>query len=133
MPLPWIGIRGIQHLAAQVRKLDPANLKYNRLYLTHIVRMQEEIGTGGAGFRFMYASFLEEAGSLIGAAALREASQQLTLIGDDWRQFALACVRWCRSKEDRGGFVEVAAILERIALAERALLKDLSLWSKGKR
>lgn len=132
-PLPWIGIRGIQHLAAQVRKLDPANVKYNRLYLTHIVRMQEEIGTGGAGFRFMYASFLEEAGALIGAEALREASQQLTLIGDDWRQFALACVRWCRSKEDRGGFVEVAAILERIALSERALLKDLSLWSKGKR
>ena len=62
MPLPWIGIRGIQHLARQVEQLDPAQAKYNRLYLTHIVRMQEEIGTGGAGFRFMYASFLQEAG-----------------------------------------------------------------------
>lgn len=135
-PLPFIGIRGIRHMGAQLRKLERDRAKreqYLPLYLGHIVRMQEEIGTGGAGFRFMYASFLEEAGSLIGAAALREASQQLTLIGDDWRQFALACVRWCRSKEDRGGFVEVAAILERIALAERALLKDLSLWSKGKR
>jgi hypothetical protein len=66
MPLPWFGIRGIQHLARQIEKLDPAQNKYNRLYLTHIVRMQEEIGTGGAGFRFMYASFLQEAGEKLG-------------------------------------------------------------------
>lgn len=131
-PLPWIGIRGIRHLARQVRELDPANRKYNRLYLTHIVRMQEEIGTGGAGFRFMYASFLDEAGQLINAPALNEASARLTLIGDDWRQFALACVRWCRSKEEAGSFAEIAEILDRIALAERGLLADLSRWSKGK-
>ena len=131
-PLPWIGIRGIRHLARQVRELDPANRKYNRLYLTHIVRMQEEIGTGGAGFRFMYASFLDEAGQLINAPALNEASARLTLIGDDWRQFALACVRWCRSKEETGSFAEIAEILDRIALAERGLLADLSRWSKGK-
>ncbi len=31
MPLPWIGIRGIQHLARQVEQLDPAQAKYNRL------------------------------------------------------------------------------------------------------
>jgi len=40
--------------------------------------MQEEIGTGGAGFRFMYASFLQEAGEKIGAAELGEASARLT-------------------------------------------------------
>src|SRR5690606_28184028 len=112
MPLPWIGVRGIRHLAAQVRKLDPEKLKYNRLYLTHIVRMQEEIGTGGAGFRFMYASFLQEAGELIGAPELSEASAQLTRIGDDWRQFALACVRWSRAKQAQGSFEPIAQSLE---------------------
>ncbi|NMY41935.1 BtrH N-terminal domain-containing protein [Pseudomonas sp. WS 5013] len=132
MPLPWIGIRGIQHLAKQVENLDPAQTKYNRLYLTHIVRMQEEIGTGGAGFRFMYASFLQEAGEKIGAAELGEASARLTAIGDDWRQFASACVRASRSKGEAPDFRPIAEMLRGIAGQERALMKELGAWSKRK-
>ena len=132
MPLPWIGIRGIQHLAKQVEQLDPAQAKYNRLYLTHIVRMQEEIGTGGAGFRFMYASFLQEAGEKIGAAELGEASARLTAIGDDWRQFASACVRASRSKGEAPDFRPIAEMLRGIAGQERALMKELGAWSKRK-
>jgi hypothetical protein len=132
MPLPWIGIRGIQHLAKQVERLDPAQAKYNRLYLTHIVRMQEEIGTGGAGFRFMYASFLQEAGEKIGAAELGEASTRLTAIGDDWRQFASACVRASRSKGEAPDFRPIAEMLRGIAGQERALMKELGAWSKRK-
>jgi hypothetical protein len=132
MPLPWIGIRGIQHLARQVEQLDPAQTKYNRLYLTHIVRMQEEIGTGGAGFRFMYASFLQEAGEKIGAAELGEASARLTAIGDDWRQFASACVRASRSKGEAPDFRPIAEMLRGIAGQERALMKELGAWSKRK-
>ncbi len=132
MPLPWIGIRGIQHLARQVEQLDPAQAKYNRLYLTHIVRMQEEIGTGGAGFRFMYASFLQEAGEKIGAADLGEASARLTAIGDDWRQFASACVRASRSKGEAPDFRPIAEMLRGIAGQERALMKELGAWSKRK-
>lgn len=132
MPLPWIGIRGIQHLAKQVEQLDPVQTKYNRLYLTHIVRMQEEIGTGGAGFRFMYASFLQEAGEKIGAAELGEASARLTAIGDDWRQFASACVRASRSKGEAPDFRPIAEMLRGIAGQERALMKELGAWSKRK-
>ncbi|AMR65608.1 BtrH N-terminal domain-containing protein [Aquipseudomonas alcaligenes] len=132
MPLPWIGIRGILHLAKQVEQLDPAQTKYNRLYLTHIVRMQEEIGTGGAGFRFMYASFLQEAGEKIGAAELGEASARLTAIGDDWRQFASACVRASRSKGEAPDFRPIAEMLRGIAGQERALMKELGAWSKRK-
>lgn len=132
LPLPWIGIRGIRHLAGQVRKLDPAALKYNRLYLTHIVRMQEEIGTGGAGFRFMYASFLQEAGLKLGDARLGAAAAEMTRIGDDWRQFAAACVRYCRNKQGHSDFEPIALALEGIAAQERALMKELAVWAKGK-
>ncbi|TYP64396.1 MULTISPECIES: BtrH N-terminal domain-containing protein [Pseudomonadaceae] len=130
MPLPWIGIRGIRHLATQVRKLDPNQVKHNRLYLTHIVRMQEEIGTGGAGFRFMYASFLQESGALLGDATLNEAAARLTAIGDDWRQFASACVRQCRNKDGGGDFAAIATMLDAIALQERALVRQLADWVK---
>jgi len=132
MPLPWIGIRGIQHLAKQIDKLDPAQSKYNRLYLTHIVRMQEEIGTGGAGFRFMYASFLQEAGEKLGDSTLQEASAQLTAIGDNWRQFASACVRASRNKGETPNFAPIADSLRSIALQERGLMKELAAWSKRK-
>ncbi|WP_445938890.1 BtrH N-terminal domain-containing protein [Pseudomonas sp.] len=132
MPLPWIGIRGIQHLAKQIDKLDPAQSKYNRLYLTHIVRMQEEIGTGGAGFRFMYASFLQEAGEKLGDSTLQEASAQLTAIGDNWRQFASACVRASRNKGEAPNFAPIAESLRGIALQERGLMKELAAWSKRK-
>src|SRR5437763_512053 len=53
-PLPMIGVRGIRMLARRVERLrlseggGPA-----RMYIGNIVRMQEEIGTGGAGFRFL--------------------------------------------------------------------------------
>ncbi|WP_415754307.1 BtrH N-terminal domain-containing protein [Pseudomonas leptonychotis] len=130
MPLPWIGVRGIQHLAKQIDKLDPAQSKYNRLYLTHIVRMQEEIGTGGAGFRFMYASFLQEAGEKLGDSSLQEASALLTTIGDNWRQFASACVRASRNKTETPNFAPIAESLRGIALQERGLMKELAAWSK---
>lgn len=130
MPLPWIGIRGIQHLAKQIDKLDPTQSKYNRLYLTHIVRMQEEIGTGGAGFRFMYASFLQEAGEKLGDRNLQDASAQLTAIGDNWRQFASACVRASRNKGETPNFAPIADSLRSIALQERGLMKELAAWSK---
>ncbi len=132
MPLPWIGIRGIQHLADRIARLDPAQAKYNRLYLTHIVRMQEEIGTGGAGFRFMYASFLQEAGERLGDASLGEASARLTAIGDDWRQFASACVRASRSKTEAPNLAPIADSLRGIALQERELMKELGAWAKRK-
>ncbi|MFV0454138.1 MAG: BtrH N-terminal domain-containing protein [Pseudomonas sp.] len=130
MPLPWIGIRGIHHLAAQIRKLDPAQAKYNRLYLTHIVRMQEEIGTGGAGFRFMYASFLQESGTLLGDPALNDMATQLTRIGDDWRQFASACVRQSRNKQGAGDFNAIADMLDGIAVQERELVRRLAGWAR---
>lgn len=130
MPLPWIGIRGIRHLAGRIEKLDPDQAKYNRLYLTHIVRMQEEIGTGGAGFRFMYASFLQEAGELLGDRRLGQASAQLTSIGDDWRQFASACVRASRNKGAAPDFRPLAAMLRSIAGRERELVGELGAWAR---
>jgi hypothetical protein len=97
-PLPIVGIRGIRYLANNVLKLGRRNDKSLSLYLAHIVRMQEEIGTGGAGFRFIYGSFLQEAGKLIGSDALLEASKKITSAGDEWRRFALNATKMCRGR-----------------------------------
>ena len=44
--------------------------------------MQEEIGTGGAGFRYIYAYFLEQAAHICNEPAFQTASEQMTAIGD---------------------------------------------------
>ena len=97
-PLPFIGVKGIHYMARRIERLERGDPRYARLYLGHIVRMQEEIGTGGGGFRFMYAAFLQEAGRLLGSASLEEASGMMTETGDRWRLFALACARVCKGK-----------------------------------
>lgn len=100
-PIPVIGIRGIRYLGKNLRKVaaDPRKgQKYLRHYLSHIVRMQEEIGTGGAGFRFVYAAFLNEASAHVQKDLLQEASAKMTDAGDEWRRFALMASKMCRDR-----------------------------------
>ena len=101
-PLPVVGIRGIRYLANNLVKSTRTSEGRRRLplYLAHIVRMQEEIGTGGAGFRFVYASFLQEAAQILGDERLGRAAEALTLAGDGWREFALHATRISRRKSD---------------------------------
>ncbi len=55
--------------------------------------MQEEIGTGGGGFRFLYAAFLAEAKQYnLNEEILDEASTLLIKSGNTLREFALLCV-----------------------------------------
>lgn len=99
-PLPWIGVRGIRRLAARIGKLDQMPARQARLLVSSIIRMQEEIGTGGGGFRFMYAAFLQELAERLDSDLLREAETMLTQAGDDWRRFALDGAWYCRDKND---------------------------------
>jgi hypothetical protein len=129
-PLPFIGIKGIHCLARRIEGFRGGDARYARLFLGHIVRMQEEIGTGGGGFRFMYAAFLQEAGRLLGASPLEEASQMMTEAGDRWRRFALACARVCKRKRADFDAAEIAGLLRQCAAQEKlvyTLLKSAKL------
>ena len=116
-PIPIIGVRGIRLVARKIEKLDASNAKYNRLLLGHIVRMQEEIGTGGAGFRFLYAAFLQEAAHVTGDGVLADCARDLTAAGDQWRVFALTCARMCKDREPMD-YTKLAAMLQQCAELE---------------
>ncbi|MEP1383144.1 MAG: BtrH N-terminal domain-containing protein [Paraglaciecola sp.] len=123
LPIPGIsffGIQGIHYLAKQILKLEHKPMKYTRLYLGNIVRMQEEIGTGGAGFRFMYASFLDEASVLTGDERLYELSKLTTEIGDKWREFAMQAVLFCKKRQDIS-LHTIAETLQECAKMEKQL------------
>ena len=120
-PLPFVGVRGIRLLAWQVSRL--ADDAHARLYVGNIVRMQEEIGTGGAGFRFLYSAFLQELASKTGYAPLDGLAAQLVEIGDRWREFALAAARMIRGRDKfdapaLGGRLRALAADEKTFFAE---------------
>jgi len=126
-PVPVAGVRGIGFLARRIVKW-PIRLGEKRTlqHLGHIVRMQEEIGTGGGGFRFIYAAFLQEAAALIGNDALLPLSQRCTAIGDDWREFALLAARICKGRAELvPAIADLAERLEQLAAAEKSLYLDL--------
>lgn len=99
-PIPFFGINGIRFLANKIEKY-PKVLEERKalLYLANIIRMQEEIGTGGAGFRFIYAAFLKETAALLQNEKLDSISTFCTETGDAWRNFAYEAGRVCKSRE----------------------------------
>lgn len=129
-PVPIAGIRGVRFLANKVRKLsgDP---RQQRLFLGHIVRMQEEIGTGGAGFRFIYASFLDEAAGHLQDDGLLKASEKMTEAGDQYRAFALAVAQQCKGKRDLDTQV-LGDALEAAGEAEGKVWRDLKSWCRNR-
>lgn len=98
VPVPILGVRGIRMVARKIRNLKPRAQHHNKLLLGHMVRMQEEIGTGGAGFRFLYASFLQEAAGVLGKPELAAMADELTAVGDEWRRFALHAAKMCKGR-----------------------------------
>lgn len=122
-PVPIVGARGIRTLARRIARLDPAH-EQSSPFIGHVVRMQEEIGTGGAGFRFLYAAFLQEAADIAGLPVLGEFSERLMTIGDAWRDFALAAARMVKGR-DKLDPPAIAALLAAQADSEAAFFREL--------
>lgn len=93
-PVPIIGVKGIRMVAKSIVKWPKkVGVRKANHYLAQMVRMQEEIGTGGGGFRFIYAAFLQEAAVILKNDTLAQLSEEMTYIGDLWRDFAVNASR----------------------------------------
>ncbi len=123
--IPWFGVQGIGHMARQVERWPRAQGERRaREWIASVVRMQEEIGTGGAGFRFLYAAFLQQAGDELGWDELRAASEQATELGDQWRRWALPASRMARGKPGVS-WAELSEGLRHLEDQERSFLRQL--------
>lgn len=132
-PVPWFGNKAIFLLAKKIKQypVKPGGRKA-ALYLGNVIRMQEEIGTGGAGFRYLYAAFLQEAGEKLGRNDLKDFSERLTLIGDDWRNFAYSAARQIKDrKSDVVSYGALSELLVAIGNKEKAFFEDLKLLKWG--
>lgn len=127
IPINMFGVKGIRFMSKRVRnyphKLGP---KKAALFTGQIVRAQEEIGTGGAGFRFMYAAFLQEAAQVLNNPRLLELSKEMTAIGDMWRAFAIITGRIVKNRNKADENYDLAADqLLSIADKEEVFYKEL--------
>ncbi|WP_335965159.1 BtrH N-terminal domain-containing protein [Galbibacter sp. PAP.153] len=126
-PIPIVGVNGMKLVARLIRKWpEKRGVKKANHYLGQIVRMQEEIGTGGGGFRYIYAAFLQEASEVLKNKKLAELSKEMTIIGDLWRDFALEASRIYKNRNAKSeSYESVALQLENLAMKEKEFFKKL--------
>ncbi len=117
---PYYGVLGIKTFARKFRRLkkDP-DRKRVRAFISHVVIFQEEQGTGGGGFRYMYAAFLREAYDILKIPGLLDASKKFNAIGDRWRQAAATCGKFIQGKTDEVDLDRAADIYMECAREER--------------
>jgi hypothetical protein len=119
IPVSLFGGKAIGYLAGRVANYEK---KYGqeeaKKHLGNIVRMQEEIGTGGAGFRFMFGAFLQEASGQLSNPMLHKKSLEITKIGDLWRNFAYDCGRMVKGRATGMTYQDLADQLSDIGRRE---------------
>lgn len=90
LPVPFIGIKGMRKFAKKV--VSWPDLARDIDHLSHeIMKINvflEDQGTGGAGFRFLYATFLQQAAQKLNDVQLEGMSKKMMAIGDDWRNIS---------------------------------------------
>lgn len=126
-PVPIVGVAAMRFLARSIRKWPvKKGVKVANHYLAQMVRMQEEIGTGGGGFRFIYAAFLQEAAVILKNDSLKELSSEMTKIGDLWRDFAVNAARVYKNRSNQTDvYNSLADELVHISNLEEAFFKKL--------
>lgn len=126
-PVPIVGVKGIRMVARKIRKWpEQKGTKVTNHYLAQLVRMQEEIGTGGGGFRYIFAAFLQESADIINKPELRTLSHEMTQIGDRWRDFAVEASRVYKNRSSKTDVYNMLSTeLLAIADLEEAFFKKL--------
>ena len=126
IPTAIIGSSGFKYTGKKIRKWPTKiGVRKSSLNLGQIVRMQEEIGTGGGGFRFIYAAFLEKAATILQDDRLYQISDEITKSGDFLRasEVRMAAIYKGRNTS-QSHFNEVADGFDEIAeLEQKTFLK----------
>jgi hypothetical protein len=126
-PVPIVGVKAIRWVAKNIPKwAHKKGTKETNHYLGQLIRMQEEIGTGGGGFRFIYGAFLQEAAVILKNEKLHELSKEITAIGDLWRDFAVDIARVYKNRNSKSDiYNELSKSMLHIADLEEAFYKKL--------
>ena len=132
IPVPLFGHTGYRFIAKRMKNW-PTKLgeKTASMWLEHFIRMMEEIGTGGAGFRFIYSAFLQEAADELNEPWLKDISTEMTANGDLLREFALHSSKICKNRATQDvGYDQLADMLIKVADNEKEIFTKLKKLGK---
>ena len=132
-PVPFIGVNAFQYLGNKIGKFPKIyGEKKAAQHLVNLFRTMEEMGTGGVGFRFLYAAFLQEAVGITGINELNDFSQRLTDIGDQWRIFTTEAGRIFKNRSSANfDYQALGNHLKAIGKQEEAFFTDLEKMIKS--
>ncbi|HRW62658.1 MAG TPA: BtrH N-terminal domain-containing protein [Bacteroidales bacterium] len=125
---PFIGVRGMRMFGKKV--VEWPKITRDIDHLSHEVMkiniFLEDQGTGGGGFRFLYATFLRQAAELFQSPELESMSKKMMEIGDGWRNISYFAAKIGKNR-DLGPekLKELGALIVGRADAEEAFYKEL--------
>lgn len=131
----FAGVSGIRYTGSRIKKWkDKLGDEKSRSYLAQLVRMQEEIGTGGGGFRFIYGAFLQQAHQYHPVDELLRISEQFTASGDKWRDAAVQAAGIYKGRlHTQADYDKMGDMLIDIAELEKKAFNDLKTTVKNLR
>lgn len=101
LPLPFLGVKGIHKFAEKVKEW-PAITRDQDDLADRIMRINillEDQGTGGGGFRYMYATFLQQAAPIVNDNRLKSFSKDMMEIGDKWRNISYFAAKISKNRD----------------------------------
>ena len=128
LPIPFIGVKGIQRFAKKVIKWseyarDTEHLSHEIMKISILL---EDQGTGGAGFRFIYATFLQQAAEILNNPGLQEMSKRMMEIGDKWREISIFAARIGKNRDlGQNRLKELSNMIMERAVDEKIFFNDL--------
>lgn len=133
IPLPFMGVRGIKYFGDKVvtwpslcRDIDHLS---HEIMMIHIIL--EDRGTGGGGYRFLYASFLKEAGKILNNQKLDELAAEMMKNGDQWRNISLFVARIGKNRDlGQEKLNQLKEMLHERAQVEKDLFSRLNTVAK---
>jgi hypothetical protein len=101
LPIPFLGVKGIRLFAKKI--VEWPSMARDTEHLSHEIMkinvLLEDQGTGGGGFRFMFATFLQQAAVMINKPEFLDFSKKMMAIGDGWREFSLLAARFGKNRD----------------------------------
>ncbi len=128
LPVPFVGVKGIYRFADKI--MEWPRLARDIEHLSHEVMkiniLLEDQGTGGAGFRYMYATFLQQASNILNNPSLADMSKRMMEIGDGWRNISYIAARIGKKRElGESNLKELSNLIRERGDLEKAFFQDL--------
>ena len=128
LPVPFVGVKGIRKFAKKVTGWP--ELARDIDHLSHeIMKINiflEDQGTGGAGFRFLYATFLQQAAQRLNDGQLEGMSKRMMAIGDDWRNISYFAAKIGKNRDlGKERLNELSQMINVMADKEQAFFSEL--------